>query len=248
MLIGGGADKEKNSGGKIMAFLLKNVVPWGRRFSEYQDMFHLTDEEIVSKRIVSFGDGPASFNAEGTRMGGNIISLDPIYQFSKQELVGRLEETRGIVMEQMRQNQDHYKWDRIKSLEELEQVRLSAIQMFLDDFEQGLLEQRYQYHELPERTEYEDDSFDLGLSSHFLLLYTALGLDFHIHSIEEMLRICKEIRIFPLVDLNAEKTQLTQEVIDYFQAQYEVQVKQVGYEFQKDADKMLVIRKHNMDH
>ena len=181
-------------------------------------------------------------------MGGNIISLDPIYQFSKQELVGRLEETRGIVMEQMRQNQDHYKWDRIKSLEELEQVRLSAIQMFLDDFEQGLLEQRYQYHELPERTEYEEDSFDLGLSSHFLLLYTALGLDFHIHSIEEMLRICKEIRIFPLVDLNAEKTQLTQEVIDYFQAQYEVQVKQVGYEFQKGADKMLVIRKHNMDH
>ena len=247
-MIGGGADKEKNSGGKIMAFLLKNVVPWGRRFSEYQDMFHLTDEEIVSKRIVSFGDGPASFNAEGTRMGGNIISLDPIYQFSKQELAGRLEETRGIVMEQMRQNQDHYKWDRIKSLEELEQVRLSAIQMFLDDFEQGLLEQRYQYHELPERTEYEEDSFDLGLSSHFLLLYTALGLDFHIHSIEEMLRICKEIRIFPLVDLNAEKTQLTQEVIDYFQAQYEVQVKQVGYEFQKGADKMLVIRKHNMDH
>ena len=121
-MIGGGADKEKNSGGKIMAFLLKNVVPWGRRFSEYQDMFHLTDEEIVSKRIVSFGDGPASFNAEGTRMGGNIISLDPIYQFSKQELVGRLEETRGIVMEQMRQNQDHYKWDRIKSLEELEQI------------------------------------------------------------------------------------------------------------------------------
>lgn len=231
-----------------MAFLLKDVVPWGRRLSEYQDMFHLTDEEIVSKRIVSFGDGPASFNAEGTRLGAHILSLDPIYQFSKQELVGRLEKTRGIVMEQMRQNQDHYKWDKIKSLEELEQVRLSAIQMFLADFEQGLLEQRYQYHELPERTEYEDDSFDLGLSSHFLLLYTALGLEFHICSIEEMLRICKEIRIFPLVNLDAEKTQLTQEVISYFKDQCEVQVKPVGYEFQKGADMMLVIRNHNKKH
>lgn len=50
------------------------------------------------------------------------------------------------------------------------------------------------------------------------------------------------------MDLDAEKTQLTQEVIDHFQAQYEVQVKPVGYEFQKGADKMLVIRKHNMDH
>lgn len=231
-----------------MAFLLKNVVPWGRRLSEYQDMFHLTDEEISTKRIVSFGDGPASFNAEGTKLGGHILSLDPIYQFSKQELTGRLEETRGIVMEQMRQNQDHYRWDKIKSLEELEQVRLSAIQMFLSDFEQGLSERRYLYHELPERTGFEDNCFDLGLSSHFLLLYTSLGLEFHIRSIEEMLRICKEIRIFPLVNLDAEKTQITQEVIDYFQAQYEVQIKPVGYEFQKGADKMLVIRKHNKDH
>ena len=89
-----------------MAILLKNVVPWGRRLSEYQDMFHLTDEEISTKSIVSFGDGPASFNAEGTLKGGHILSLDPIYQFSKQELAGRLEKTRGIVMEQMRQNQE----------------------------------------------------------------------------------------------------------------------------------------------
>lgn len=226
-----------------MAFLLKNVVPWGRRLSEYQDMFRLTEAEIASKKIVSFGDGPASFNVEGTKMGGNILSLDPIYQFSKKELADRLEETRETVMEQMRQNQNHYRWDKIKSLAELEQIRLSAIRMFLADFEQGLKEGRYRYHELPERTEYEADSFDLGLSSHFLLLYASLGYEFHIRSIEEMLRICKEVRIFPLVNLDAEKTELAQQVIRYFQNQYEVQVKPVGYEFQKGADRVLVIRK-----
>ena len=43
MLIGGGADKEKHFGRRIMAFSLKNVVLWGRRLSEYQDIFRLTD-------------------------------------------------------------------------------------------------------------------------------------------------------------------------------------------------------------
>lgn len=227
-----------------MPFLLKNVVPWGRRLKEYQEMFNLKDTEIRTKRIVSFGDGPASFNVEGTNIGGHILSLDPIYQFSKQELQSRLNETRSIVMEQMKRNQENYRWDKIKSLEELEQIRLSAIQMFLNDFEQGLSDRRYLYHELPEKTIFEDGSFDLGLSSHFLLLYTTLGLEFHIKAIQEMLRICEEIRIFPLVDLDAKKSQLSQQVIDFFQNQYFVQIKQVNYEFQKDANAMLIIRKH----
>ncbi|MFR3822706.1 MAG: SAM-dependent methyltransferase, partial [Hungatella hathewayi] len=64
--------------------------------------------------------------------------------------------------------------------------------------------------------------------------------------VEEMLRICREVRIFPLVNLDAEKTELTQQVIRYFQNQYEVQIKPVGYEFQKGADQMLVIRKHDV--
>ena len=80
-------------------FELDDVAPWGRRYSEYLDMFHLSDEEIRSSRIVSFGDGPSSFNAEGTRMGGRILSVDPIYQYSRCELEARLDEVRPIIME-----------------------------------------------------------------------------------------------------------------------------------------------------
>lgn len=43
---------------------------------------------------------------------------------------------------------------------------------------------------------YEADYFDIGVSSRFLLMYTALGYDFHIASMTEMLRVYKEIRIF----------------------------------------------------
>ena len=63
---------------------------------------------------------------------------------------------------------------------------------------------------------YSDKAFDLGLSSHFLLMYTMLGYDFHINAISEMLRVCKEIRIIPVVDLDANKTELISSVISYF--------------------------------
>ena len=69
-----------------MVFVLDDVVPWGRRYSEYLDMFHLSDDEIRSKRIVSFGDAPASFNAEGAMLGGTILSVDPIYHYSRRDL------------------------------------------------------------------------------------------------------------------------------------------------------------------
>lgn len=225
-----------------MAFLLEKVVPWGRRLAEYQQMFDLTELELKSKTIASFGDGPASFNAEVTAIGGSVLSLDPIYQFSREELQNRCDETRDIVMEQMRKNQENYRWDRIKSLEELEQLRMSAIRLFLSDFEQGLDEQRYQPYQLPERLACEDHSFDLGLSSHFLFLYPSLGLDFHLQALAEMLRVCKEIRIFPLVNLDGQETELTGQVIKHFEKQYQVGIRKVDYEFQKGADCMMVIK------
>jgi len=44
-----------------MAFLLDNVVPWGRTRDEYLKMFSLSENNL-SKKIASFGDGPASFS------------------------------------------------------------------------------------------------------------------------------------------------------------------------------------------
>lgn len=225
-----------------MAFKLENVVPWGRNFDEYRLMFLLSDDDI-SKNIAGFGDGPASFNFEATQQGYSVTSFDPIYQFSKDDLQKRINEVRLTVMQQMRENINNYVWTKIKSLEELENVRMSAMRLFLDDFEKGKQEGRYIYHELPNRFKYEDDTFDIGLSSHFLLMYTILGFDFHVKAMTEMLRICKEIRIFPIVDLDANKTDLISNVIDYFKQRYDVEIRQTQYEFQKSDNELLIIRK-----
>lgn len=224
-----------------MAYELSSVVPWGRTLEEYKTMFNLSEEEL-KKSIASFGDGPASFNLEMTKLRNNVTSFDPIYQFGKEQILNRIEETKDIVMKQTRENKDNFVWTTIKDLDELEKMRMGAMYNFIEDFDKGREENRYIFHELPNKTTFSDKYFDIGLSSHFLLLYPNLGLDFHIKAINEMLRICKEVRIFPILDLNAKESSMLKPIIDNYNKSYDVKIEKTNYMFQKDGDKMLIIR------
>lgn len=221
-----------------MAFELSSTVPWGRNLNEYRSMFSLSDEDL-NKRIVSFGDGPASFNAEMTQLRKNVLSIDPIYRFSAAELRQRIMETKDVVIEQTKNNLQKFVWTKIKTIEELEEIRLAAMGHFLEDFEKGKREFRYLNHEMPARTPFEDASFDLGLSSHFLLLYTQLGLDFHLATLTEMLRLCKQVRVFPILNLNAEQSELLADLMKHLGSAFTIEIVKVDYEFQKNGNQML---------
>lgn len=225
-----------------MAFRLNDVVPWGRNMNEYMTMFRLSSDDM-KKKIAGFGDGPASFNFEASQKGYSVTSFDPVYRFSKEELRQRIEEVRATVMQQTKENADNYIWTNIKGLDELENMRMSAMKLFLEDYERGKSEKRYICHNLPDKLPYEENTFDIGLSSHFLLLYTSLGYDFHIQAITEMLRVCREIRIFPILDLDANETELTAKVTRYFKNNYHVEITETKYEFQKGGNKLLTIKK-----
>jgi len=225
-----------------MGLLLKSVVPWGRNIEEYRKLFLLSYSDM-RKKIAGFGDGPASFNVQASERNADVTSFDPIYCFSKEQLRERINEVRDTIISQMEENAGNYVWCRINSIQELEYIRMSAMDMFLEDYEKGKEEGRYICHSLPDRLPCDDGAFDIGLSSHFLLMYTSLGLDFHIAAISEMLRACKEIRIFPLCDLDSNSSELTEEVIKYFSADYKTEILKTDYEFQRGADKMLRIRK-----
>lgn len=224
-----------------MSFQLSSVVPWGRTLEEYKSMFNLNEEEL-EKSIASFGDGPASFNSEMTKLKRNVISFDPIYQFGKEQILNRIQETKDIVMKQTRENKENFIWTTIENLEDLEKMRMGAMYNFLEDFEIGKEENRYISHELPNKTNFSDKYFDIGLSSHFLLLYPDLGLDFHIKALDEMLRICKEVRIFPVLDLDAKESSVLKPIVDNYSKSYDVKIEKTSYMFQKDGDKMLVIK------
>jgi hypothetical protein len=144
-------------------------------------------------------------------------------------------------MKQTEENKDNFIWKSIKDLDELEKIRMGAMYNFINDFDEGKRENRYIPHELPNKINFSYKHFDIGLSSHFLLLYPNLGLDFHIKSIDEMLRICKEVRIFPILDLDAKESSLLQPIINHYSAEYNVKIKKTDYMFQRNGDKMLLI-------
>ncbi|AQG79194.1 SAM-dependent methyltransferase [Spirosoma montaniterrae] len=221
-----------------MPFELSTTVPWGRNLNEYRAMFNLRDEDL-NKRIVSVGDGPASFNAEMTQLRKNVVSIDPIYKFSTAELRQRIMETKDVVIEQTKNNLQKFVWTKIKTIEELATIRLAAMNHFLEDFEKGKRAFRYVDHEMPARTAFGNASFDLGLSSHFLLLYSQLGLDFHLATLTEMLRICNQVRIFPILNLNAEQSELVADLIKHLESDFIIEIVNVDYEFQKNGNQML---------
>ncbi len=221
----------------------KSVVPWGRSYDEYIHMFNLTESDL-KKNILGCGDGPASFNFELTQKGGNVISIDPIYQMSKNEIKKRIDETYQDVINQTKLNLEKFNWTNIKSIEELAKIRLDSMNKFLDDFELGLLQKRYIFAELPELP-FSDNQFDLSLSSHFLFLYSDnLSFDFHLKSIKEMLRVSKEARIFPILDLNSKVSPYVEKIqMELDKEGIHLEIVKVNYEFQKGASQMLKIQK-----
>src|SRR5574340_823532 len=76
---------------------LERVVPWGRSLDEYIRMFDLTESDL-SSRILDCGGGPAGFNAEMHARGHNVVSCDPIYEFSGEEISRRIDATCQTVL------------------------------------------------------------------------------------------------------------------------------------------------------
>lgn len=227
-----------------MSFNLNNVVPWGRSLKEYSGMFRL-DEEYLKKRILDCGGGPSSFNAEMSARGGTVVSCDPLYQHTREEIRDRISETYDQVLKETIKNQEHYIWETIKNPAELGKTRMSAMQRFLADYEKGKEEGRYIPAGLP-KLPFADKEFHLALSSHFLFLYTdILSFEFHRDAIAEMCRIAKEVRIFPLLDLSNRKSKYVPPLISAMKNKFQLELVNVNYEFQKGANQMLRITANN---
>jgi hypothetical protein len=216
----------------------ENIVPWGRSYTEYVTMFNLTPF-FLSKKVLGCGDGPAAFNSVGNAFGGNITSIDPIFSLSKKEIEKKIDKTFGEVILQTKANMDKFNWEMFGNVEGLGKIRMKSMQQFLADFEQGFEEGRYIAAELP-NLPFEENAFDLALCSHFLFLYVDhLGLDFHVKAISEMLRVASEVRIFPVVDLNANPSLYLDPIRKMFPNN---ELIKVNYEFQKGGNQMLRIK------
>jgi hypothetical protein len=224
-----------------MAMVLEKIVPFGRLFDEYVQMFNLTPTDL-SGEIIGVGDGPASFNAEATQQGYSVTSIDPIYSFLGQEIESRFNAVVDNIINQVKATPEDWVWTYHGSPEGLRSNRIKALQSFLQDYEKGKANGRYVTAELP-ALPFPSRSFSLALCSHLLFLYSEqLDYDFHFYSIQEMLRVAPEVRIFPLLTLLLERSPHLDPVIQAFTALgYSVSIKTASYGLQRGKHEMLVI-------
>ncbi len=223
---------------------LKSIALIGRTFEEYYNIFDLKNNLLKNEIILDVASGVSSFCAEANRQGFNVTASDKIYTFSTTEIEQKCREDLEMIIKQLPGVADLYVWDFFKDIESLKTQREKAYRSFIEDFKSHGTN-IYVSVEYPS-TDFLNEQFTISLMSHFLFLYEdKLNYDFHKRTIRELLRITsKEIRIFPIVNLKGEKSSLVHTLMqDKDFEPFQITIKKVGYEFMKNGNEMMVIKK-----
>ncbi|MQA91764.1 MAG: methyltransferase domain-containing protein [Gemmatimonas sp.] len=222
-------------------FRLGGVVPWGRSAAEYERFFALgaSDGPI---RILDCGGGPASFAAEWGATGHFAVAVDPLYALPNAEIVDAFEPVAERMLEGMRSARDRFDWTDYGSPEAVVERRGATLRRFALDRSRASSDGRYVAGRLPELP-FASDAFDLVLCSHLLFLYSNdIGQDDHLAALREMLRVGREVRVFPLADLNGERSSHLDPVVEVLRREAVCEIVHVPFEFQHGASFMLSLR------
>lgn len=226
-----------------MSLRLDQTVPFGRSLREYELMFSLSEADR-RRRILDCAAGPSSFNAELTAAGGDVRSIDPLYQFTGAEIQRQFFSTLDHVIEQVRATPQNWVWGYHRDPEDLRRNRIAAMETFVADYSGGRRTGRYVCGALP-NLPFEADRFDLALSSHFLFLYSDhFDAAFHLAAIRALLQVARELRIFPLLALRAERSQHVDPVCEELRREgHHLSIERVEYELQRGGNEMLRVQR-----
>ncbi len=226
------------------SFNLDGIVPWGRRLDEYAAFFGLSAVPRGWPAILDIGAGPASFAAEATRQGARVVALDPLYRFGGDAIRRRYAATRHDMAAGLERAQRRFVWDFYPSPADVLRRRDEALELFLDDYDWGRICGRYLAAALP-ALPLADSSFGLALVSHLLFLYShELDADFHVEALAELARVAREVRVFPLLDLEGFRSPHLEAVVAGLAERGLVAEElPVAFEFQKGATSLLRVRR-----
>lgn len=175
-----------------------------RSFQEYVDMFQLTPDILRRGRILDVAGGASSFVADACKQGCDVIAADPLYAHSPEAIAEHGEANRREATGKLEGLLDVYDWSYYGSLDRHEQIRADSLARFVDDYGRSDQRHRYVSASLP-NLPFPDETFSLIVSSHFLFLYDLqFDPDFHIASIQTLIRLLQpggEIRLYPLSTL-----------------------------------------------
>ena len=95
-----------------------------------------------------------------TALNTSVMSIELIEQFSKNDLENHIDETRLVMMKQMREDQDRFVCSSMANVDELEKLRMGAMKKIIEDFELGKNQGRYLTHQLHNQLSFDENSFE----------------------------------------------------------------------------------------
>ena len=222
---------------------IDRIAFFGRTYAEYLSMFGLNEQLLRQGAILDCPAGASSFTAEAHQLGLDATACDIMYNHNADELIEKCKKDIQHVFEKFDEVEHLYVWDYYKNKDEVITLRKKALKLFAEDLPAGFKEKRYVKAELP-HLPFPDKSFSLVLSGNFLFLYgDRLDLDFHKACIKELVRVCSgEVRIFPLVGLDAKPYPYLDEILSFLDSNnIKAEIVKVSFEFQKGANQMMKV-------
>lgn len=218
---------------------MRKRVLWGHRVFEYQEMFDVSEETLKDK-ILEYGCGPSAINAELHPENTHIVSVDPLFSLEKKALLEDATKLFDERVEQVLKDPTQFDVDSYGGMDAFLEQRREGMQLFFEDYEAGSHEKRYQAltdGSLP----FDNFSFDLALSSHYLFASPEdQSITFHLKAIEDLARVAREVRIFPLIEREGEPSLLLGPVLlGLQQANYGVEVREVACSLYPEGNAML---------
>ncbi|MFC7078545.1 class I SAM-dependent methyltransferase [Haloarcula halophila] len=212
----------------------------GRTFTEYQKMFDFDPASWAGQSILDCPAGPCSFVAVAHEHDITAVGADKMYNRSPAALSSSCAEDIETAMDALDGVEDLYVWEFYDDVSELRAYRERAASRFLSDYAHN--GDRYVYADLP-ATPFDDHAFDLVLSAHFLFLYDdRLSYEFHLETIRELCRVGAQLRVFPLHGFDADQSDIAETLVKDLQSEgYTTDIREVPFEFQRGANKMLVV-------
>lgn len=179
--------------------LLGEIMVSARPYEEYLTMFGLDEARVLRGPVLDCPGGASSFSARLRKLGGSVVSLDPVYECSPQELDRRVDRELASARERALQYPQLFDFSWAGGLDAQLGLWRGAATEFLDDYTRH--PGGYVVGALP-RLPFRDRSFSLTLSGFLLFTYAGhFGPEGLLAAVRELIRVTDgEVRIHPLCD------------------------------------------------
>lgn len=218
-------------------FKINGPIFIGRSHAEYMKMFNLKKKDLDKKILLDCAAGASSFTAHMNREGYKVTAVDILYDQEANILQKKCQKHMKILVDALSDVDNHFIWDFFRDLKDLQDQRMTACREFSKDYK--INRKNYVKADLT-HLPFNDNSFNLALCSHLLFIYDhRLNYDFHLKSIEEMLRVSSEVRIYPLVKHKNEKSSFVSQIMADLKETADVEIVKVDYEFREGGNEMI---------